>query len=360
MQRFVELDRMAADVIIEPELGWHGTLEFHSFDELVDRGREAAERAVPLLRAWYRRLWDSLAGLYTAHFAPGYAPVVVELSVTGFAAGEEQELRRVRGLPLPQVLAHLIRLSAGGAYRRLHCRALWNGSGIVLTCRAEPYPRYNRVDIWGIPYHVAEPVARLLTARAGVSASPAGWKQLEWLLLSRLSQAGYGFVAPVGWSEADSCLQIWLRSELLQHVRCTGLSTDQCRELQSLLSLREGEPVEWERLGQRWRQLQHSGLFRTLEARLWQGQAGLGLHLFVQREPTQRLHIGVRSDNERYTRLWLEAIHREGMSRQIEVRFSAGIGPRDALAAAQFSLQRAFPEVWAALRLRAYASQQLV
>ncbi len=358
MQHFVAEARAGADVLIEPELGRHGTLEFQHLRELIARGRMAAEQALPHLQALYARFWDSVAQLYASTVGAGYLAPVVEITGTGFAAEDYRQLEQLRGMPLPRVLAHLLQIGAAGYYRQIRLRVEHSSSGILLVAAAESYQR-RRVELWGLPPHQAVAIEELIAAQ-GV-AYHSLWKRphVEWSLRRALAELGY-CVEPVEWVEGDSCLQVHLAPVMVGSVFCEGLSEKQCQELRSLLGLQPGHPFVWKDLQQRWEQLQHSGLFRDADIRMWYGDTVVHLRLLLVREPSQQLQIGIRSDNERYTRLWLEAIQRYGLIQQAEARLSVGIGPRDAMAALRVSLQRAFPEVWAAVRFQGYAQSRQV
>ncbi len=359
MQYFVQYDRAAADVLIEPALGEHGTLEFRDIHTLIARGREAAERAIPALRARLRHFWDSVAQLsLMPQFGAGLVPAVVELVAVGFRADDERTLAELHMLPLPQAVGGVLAVGACGAYRRLSFRWRWNGIGVVLECRAEPYPEVACVEFGGVPAPVAQWLESRLRAEK-VVASPALRRHWEWRLLRCLQELGYRFVRPL-WRDEDSCLSVTIRVGQVREVTCAGLSEEYCRELTELLQLRPEVPLVWEAFWQRWRRLQGSGLFRALELRLRQEADGLVLSFVAEQEPSERLHVGLRIDSERYTRLWLEAIHRRGLSRPLEWCLAAGIGPRDAFGMLQLTARRLFPEVWAALTLRVYGGEQLV
>ncbi len=360
MHRFVELDRAAADVLIEPELGQHGTFEFHHLERLIAAGREAARRALPQLQACLARIWDSLAAEHFGQRVAGSASPVVELQTVGWMPEDEQQLKHLQGMPLERVLPELLRSGANGRYRRLHLAAVPNGAGVTLLCRAEPYRRYARLELWGIP----EALATLLTERSSmeqgaVVASPREQQHLSWVLRRWLSAFGLGPTSFLGWQEADSCLQLWLQLDTVGRITCTGLDTGRCRELQELLGIGMRGPIETS-FWHRWQELQRSGLFRALELRMGKTDGQIHLQLFAECQPPQQLRIGIRVDNEHYTRLWLEALHRTGISRQLELRLSGGAGPRDVLVLGQLALQRAFPEVWATARLCFYAENRLI
>lgn len=360
MRYFVQYDCAAADVLIEPELGGHGTLEFRDIHTLIARGREAAERAVPRVWARIQRFWDSLAqNCLATRGGTGYVPPVVAVELKGFRAEEQRVLAGLYAVPLPQAMGRILQASASGAYRRLTLRWRWQGTGVMLECQAEPYPAVARVELWGLP----DSLARMLEARLmeePLSGSPVVWRRLEWQLLRWLRELGYLFANLLEWRLGDTCVAITFRLEQIEAVRCTGLPPRECQELTELLGLSARTPVVWETFWQRWRRLQGSGLFRTLEVRLRQEDSRVALDFVTEREPSERLHVGLQIDNERYTRLWLEAVHRRGVSTPVEWCLAARIGPRDAFGMLQLTVRRIFPEVWTAVTLRAYAGEQLV
>jgi NTE family protein len=352
MQRFVEQDRAAADVLIEPDLGNWKTLEFRNLAELVVRGYRAAEEALPELRHRIRCFWDSLARSYLGADTAG---VVVRLRLEGFTAEDERALMRVRGMPLVQAVAELLRRAAEGTYEHLWLRV--DAAAGMLECAAQAYRGGLRVELWGVPTPVAELIERQLPA---FSTSPVLRPWWEWQLRRVLVRLGYNVLQPVRWVQRDSCVEVFLEPERVRSVECVGVGVGLCRELQGLLQLKVGQPLLWEDFWQRWQQLQNSGVFRGLGLQIWYADTGAQLRMTVQRQPPQRVHVGLRSDNERYTRLWVEAVHRQGISRQWQVRTWASAGPRDVLAGVELSLQRAFPELWAAIRGRLYGESRLV
>jgi len=361
MRTFVEADRAAADVLIEPELGQHGTLEFRGFAELIARGREAAEQAIRQLQARLQRFWDSVAQVAVgAEIGGGYAPKVAAVHAIGFQREDAEQCTLLQGMSLPYVVGTLLSIGASGFYRCLSFRWQWNEVGFVLQCQAEPYAEYSQVEVWGVPEPIAFFLGQQVSREGGVSSSPVVRRQLEWRLLRWLRRCGYSFVRPVEWAVGDSCLQVWLQAERVQQITCAGLPATQCREIAELLHLRPGVSLQWAFFWQRWQQLQRSGVFRTLEVRMWKGDSGVHMRFVAEREPSERLHIGIRTDNEHYTRLWLEAAYRRGLSQIGEWQLSVGVGPRDALGVLQLRVQRVFPEVWATMALRAYAQSQLV
>ena len=360
MRQFVEADRAAADVLIEPEIGQHGTLEFDRFEQLLAAGREAARRALPQVRSRYALFWDSLAAEFLQRVPGGYALPVEELRLIGWMPQEEHALRRLQGTAVGRVVAEALRLGAEGKYQRLRIEVIPNGSGATLVCCGEPYRRYARLEVWGIPEPLADVLGRSVTDGELLSASPVCRQRLLYALVRQLSSYGVELVRCAGWQEADSCLQVWLRQDTLESIDCLGLEPQECAELRELLGIEGVRIPRWEDFWQRWQKLERSGLMRAVEARCEQEAEHLRLRLYAERKPAQQLHIGIRVDNERYTRLWIEALHRQGIARQWGIRLSGAVGPRDLLAACELSLQRAFPEVWAAIRVRLFAESRLV
>lgn len=361
MRRFIEHDRTAADVLIEPELGQHGTLDFHYLGALIAAGREAARRVLPQLQACIARFWDSVAAERFGYLSAGASPAVQELQLIGWTSEEEQELQQLCGESAGRVLSELLRRAASGRYRCVQLVAGTNGAGVTLLCRAEAYREHTRLELWGLPEPFATALAEQYVLEQGaVVASPARQRYLEWALRRRLVALGLGMVSFRGWREADSCLQLFFQADTVEGIACVGLSSEQCWELRELLGIGVTAPLHWERFWNRWRELQRSGLFRALELRTERATGQVHLQLFAERQPPQQLRLGVRIDSERLTRLWLEALHRTGIARQLEVRIAGGAGPRDVQVLGQFALRRAFPEVWAAMQLRFYAESRLV
>ncbi|MCS7176434.1 MAG: patatin-like phospholipase family protein [Candidatus Kapabacteria bacterium] len=360
MQRFIEQDRAAADVLIEPALGHHGTLEFRDFATLIARGREAAVAALPQLQQRYRMFWDSLAQVYAQRFGAGYAARVAEIRWSGFTAEEEEALEHLRSRTLPEALSGILWLSARGGYRQLVVRAGWDGRGIVLSCHVEPYPECRALELWGMPAGVAELLARMAAVGERCRTGGPAQRRLEWRLRRALKALDLDTLVPRTWSVADSCLYAWLEREHVWRVECSGVSPQECRDVQEFLTLEEGRPIMWQRFWPRWQGLQHSGLFRSLEAYREQDGERVTFRLRLSRVPPQQVHFGLRTDNERYTRLWLEAVHRQGVIPQMEVRAAGIVGPRDGAVSLQVALQRRSADIGAAVQARLYASSRLV
>jgi NTE family protein len=358
MQSFVELDRAAADVLIEPELGRHGTLEFSNFDTLLTAGRLAAARALPQLRERLQRHWDSVALHLAQPLSSGRALPLSALQLEGFAPEDRQHLLQLQGQPLARALAEILQCTADGCYRRLACSASVNGAAVELICHAQPYEQLHQVEFEGDSPPAA--VSALVEASgAALSECPRHRWHTETLLRTLLHSFGKRFVQVERWEAVDSCLVVRLHTRSAAQLQCIGLSATECAELQGLLRVHPGQQLPEDFLTT-WNRLRNSGLFRALELRAFEHADSLLLQLHLWREPSQRLHIGIRSDNERFTRLWLEALHHQGLSWRWELRLQGMLGPRDAAAALGLSLHRLFPDIWASARMQLYASQQLL
>jgi NTE family protein len=144
--------RTDPDVLIHPDLGTHGVNEYTGLERLIEKGREAARKAIPAIRA---RLGDA------AHRPPPPRPSpsrtlegtpIADIKVVGNERYSEKLIRRTFNIPLgppfdlEKGLLALDKVNATGFFDLVWLDLEPAGEGLRIVLRVREGPR-NRIEV---------------------------------------------------------------------------------------------------------------------------------------------------------------------------------------------------------------------
>lgn len=306
-----------ADIVIEPEIGSHENTDFTHLDTLIERGRDAARRAITNIRNLIKTKNDSLIFMK-------------------FMALPKEDVEK-------EIIPSLAGSSNGRSFRKVMVD--YDKSNNHIRIGKSEYGIIKKI---GVIYKSESPgtIAGISPdiSYIGKSASPAVLRQVSEDILMKFKKSGYSFaeIDSLGYSDADGELSLYVDPGYVHEIQIEGIESLSEFLVRRQLTIKEKEPLKAADIMDSWVNLMATGFFRDVEILplMNRDSQGIDVSVVLKEGPNQTVRIGGRVDNERNLQLGIDLIHENLFSVGDRISLRASGGGRDRVFKAGFEVDR--------------------
>ncbi len=312
MKRFSDKASSDADFSIKPDIGLHHAGDFSGLDSLIIKGEIAARKALPKIKRKYYEKIDSTFYLrFFTKLLRSETAYTSGVLINGFNENDSLIITKAfRGYAgkVKQINDALKKIALKGVYKYIELEFLKNGD--VLKCRAEPFPKINKIQTKGLNGEEAQELNSLLNAKfSGTFLSPSVVRSAIETTLSSLRNLGYSFadVEDFIFDSTDGVLNLFLSKGIIKKIKIKGTNANDFLILREL-KFKAGEAANANKILESWKNLQNVDYARDVEISIREAKNGEGLAIIIEVDDlgNQSIRIGGRIDNERYAQLGVD------------------------------------------------------